>query len=126
MSLNYLIFDHSEDGEGGGNFDAMASVGFDRVAAVQAELLEVLCWAQAEFAHGPGPLEEGFDWDHDLHSQQELTISQALSFDGSTGQLLPGAEQRGAPRYTFSLSLSGSPAFCAALRERFGLDEQGG
>jgi hypothetical protein len=99
-ALNYLIFDHSEDTEGIGTFDAMASVAPSQVALVLEEVAQVLAWAHATFPQGHGPLDEGFAWDHDLQNQQELTVS---------GMLL----------HTLTLSVSGSEAFCQAFRDRF-------
>lgn len=98
--LNYLIFDHSEDTEGLGTFEAMASVTSPHIAAVQDEVAQVLAWAHAAFPQGHGPLEEGFAWDHDLQARQEPTAG-------------------GTPLHTINLSLSGSEAFCRAFRERF-------
>ena len=39
MTLDYLDFDYSEDTEGVGVFDAMASTGAEQVAAVRAEVV---------------------------------------------------------------------------------------
>lgn len=41
MLLHYLNFDYSEDTEGTGTFEAMASVWPDQVAAVHAEIVVV-------------------------------------------------------------------------------------
>jgi hypothetical protein len=62
-------------------------------------------WAQAAFAGLHGALDDGGAWDHDL-------------------QVLPSEANAAvtAGRCSVSLSLSGTPAFCAALRERFRLD----
>ncbi len=97
-TLRYLDFDYSEDTEGIGTFDAMASTAPERSAAVQAEIDAVLAWAEAQFPDMRGALADGADWDFDL---QEL--------------------DEGPDRRTLVLSLSGSEAFCEALRERFGL-----
>ena len=99
MTLRYLEFDQSEDTGGIGTFEAMASTAPDRIAAVEAEIARVLAWARATFPEGPCPLADGAAWDYDL---QEL--------------------DEGPARRTLVLSISGSPAFGAALRERFGLD----
>jgi hypothetical protein len=47
MPLSYLDFDYSEDEQGWGNFDAMASVLPPQRPALQAELAQVLNWAHA-------------------------------------------------------------------------------
>ncbi|AMM26098.1 hypothetical protein [Variovorax sp. PAMC 28711] len=97
-TLRYLDFDYSEDTEGIGTFDAMASTAPDRIAEVQAEIDAVIRWAESVFPDTRGALADGADWDADL---QEL--------------------DDGPDRRTLVLSLSGSEAFCEALRERFGL-----
>ena len=105
MTLHYLDFDYSEDEDGNGCFDALADTPVERHPAVLAEVTLVLDWAQAAFAGQHGALEDGGIWDHDL-------------------QVLPSepSAAAAAERYSVSLSLSGTPAFCAALRERFRLD----
>lgn len=70
MTLNYLIFDASDDGEGTGSWEAMASVRVTDLPAVLAEAQAVLAMAERH-APGPrGPLDEGGVWDADL---QQLT-----------------------------------------------------
>ena len=105
MTLIYLDFDYSEDEDGNGCFDALADTPAERHAAVLAEVALVLDWAQAAFAGQHGALDEGGSWDHNLQ----------IVHDPSSAALAAG-------RCSVSLSLSGSPAFCAALRERFRLD----
>lgn len=102
MSLQFLDFDYSEDPGGGGTFDAMASVRPAQLAAVRAEIAEVLDWAEAAFAGQRAPLDAGGVWDVDL---QERT-------DGASP-----------PWHVLALSVSGSAAFCAAFIQRFGLDD---
>ncbi len=101
MSLQFLDFDYSEDGQGGGSFDAMASVRQAQLAAVRAEIAEVLDWAETTFAGQRAPLDEGGEWDMDL--QERL--------DGATP-----------PWHVLTLAISSSAAFCAAFRQRFGMD----
>ena len=103
--LHYLDFDYSEDEDGNGCFDALADTPAERHTAVLAEVTLVLDWAHAAFAGQHGALDQGGTWDHDL-------------------QVLPGGTSAAvaAGRCSMGLSLSGTPAFCAALRERFRLD----
>jgi len=96
MTLDYLIFDYSEDTDGSGTFEAMASTTPAQAHLARAEAQQVLDWVGQHFPHGPGPLEEGFDWDHDL--------SDTLAADGW---------------HTVTLSISGSPAFCDGFRQQF-------
>lgn len=101
MSLQFLEFDFSEDPEGGGTFDAMASVRPVQLAAARAEIAEVLEWAESAFAGQRAPLDEGGEWDADL---QERTDAASP------------------PWHVLTFSISGSAPFCAALVQRFGLD----
>ena len=50
MTLNYLDFDYSEDTEGVGVFDAMATIGPQQVGAVHAEIEQLIL--QGELAIG--------------------------------------------------------------------------
>ena len=102
MSLSYLDFDFSEDTEGIGVFDAMATVAPQHLAAVQAEVDQVLAWAQATFAGRRGPVEDGGEWDYDLQTWQEPATP-------------------GTPLHTVTLSVSGTAQFCAAFRDEFGI-----
>lgn len=96
--MRFLDFDYSEDPQGGGTFDAMASVRPDQVAAVRAEMAQVLDWAHAAFPGLQASLEEGGEWDFDLQEQQDGAAS---------------------PWHTLTLAVSGTPQFCAAFRQRF-------
>lgn len=104
MTLDYLDFDYSEDTEGIGVFDAMATVRPQQLAAVRAEVEQVLGWANDVFSGRRGPVEDGGEWDYDLQEMQEKDAA------------LPGE-----PRHTMTLSISGTEAFCAAFREAFDL-----
>lgn len=124
--LRYLDFDYSEDGEGTGTWDALASVTPAHWSALRAELLLVLDWAHQRFGGQRGPIEEGGDWDYDLQALQEGACALHLHYTpgepGATGQLQAHGEPHAPERYTVSLSLSGGAAFGAALRAQFALD----
>ncbi|MFZ4287165.1 hypothetical protein [Variovorax sp. HJSM1_2] len=122
MTLRFLDFDYSEDDAGNGVFDALAAVWPDQVATLHAEVTRVLTWAYEQFPDGHGPLDEGGEWDYDLSGTQESSGIQLLTFDVETQSLSITPGQPGRLRYTLSLSLSGTPAFCAALREQFAMD----
>jgi hypothetical protein len=126
MTLRFLDFDYSEDDAGNGVFDAMAAVWPDQLSALQAEITRVLAWAHQQFGYGHGPLDEGGEWDYDLTGSDETSPAQTLVFDVETQVLSKTpVESADTPhsRYTLSLSLSGTPAFCAAFREAFALDD---
>jgi hypothetical protein len=120
MSLRYLDFDYSEDTEDIGVFEAMATTGPQQAAAVQAEIVQVLAWAHEAFPGRRGPVGDG-EWDYDLQAMQELTVPQTLEFDETTRRLEVRTGPAGTPRHTVTLAISGTPAFCAAFRDRFGL-----
>lgn len=123
MALHYLIFDRTDAEDGSGSFDTMASATAAGWPALQAELTQVLAWAHDTFAQGPGPLEEGCDWDLDLQATQETSHTRRLQFDPASRRLSEAGEDgRPTLRHSISLSLSGTAAFCAAFRQRFDLD----
>ena len=123
MALDYLEFDYSEDEEGTGTWDAMASVKAERVPALAAEIEAVLRWASQKFAGRQGAVEEGFDWDYDLQlTDVGAAAAQArITFDAPTRSLCVYVPPAAAPhiRHTVTLTLGGTPAFCAAFRQVF-------
>lgn len=118
--LAFLDFDYSEDDEGNGSFDALASVGASQLVAVQAELSRVLDWADQEFPGGRAPLDEGGTWDHAISAHREVSTPLSVERIGSEWRMTP--QSPGAPRVTISFTLTGTPVFCAAFRHAFGLD----
>ncbi|MEG0002133.1 MAG: hypothetical protein RR720_19800 [Comamonas sp.] len=122
MALDYLDFDYSEDDEGTATWDALASVTTERLPALTTEVEQLLRWASRAFAGRRGPIEEGGDWDFDLHAQQEDGAPLNVRYDESTGRLQLAAAQATGQRTTLGLTLSASAAFSDALRSRFGID----
>lgn len=94
-ALHYLTFEISEDTDGIGTVEGMASTDAAAHAHALAEARAVIEWARAHHPHGPGPLDEGFDWDHDLQVSQ----------DGDW--------------HTVTLTLSGTAAFLEAFQRQF-------
>jgi len=122
MSLRYLDFDYSEDTEDIGVFEAMATTGPQQAAAVHAEIMQVLAWAHEALPGRRGPVGDGGgEWDYDLQAMQELTVPQTLEYDEARGRLEVRTEPACTPRHKVTLTISGTPAFCAAFRDRFGL-----
>lgn len=119
MALNYLDFDYSEDTEDVGMFEAMASTGPQQIAAVHAEIVEVLDWAHATFPGRRGPVGDGGDWDYDLQGMREIASSETIEFDAHTRQLDIRLGPPGSPRHTVTLSITGTREFCEAFRQRF-------
>lgn len=118
--LHFLDFEHTEDEDGNGSFDAMASATPTQLPPLKAEILRVLTWAEAEFPHARGPLESGGEWDFELQGVSEVATTLAVEPAGDELRLTP--RETGAPRVTLSLTLSGSPDFCTAFREAFELE----
>ena len=119
MTLAYLEFDYSEDEEGHGSFDAMAAVAPARLAALQAEIVRVLDWANDRFG-APRPLEEGGEWDCELQGVRERATPLAVRH--ARGSLSLSEQGAGSERIALSLTLTGTPAFCEALRAAFALE----
>ncbi len=122
MTLDYLDFDYTEDEDGHGSFDAMAGVAPAQWPALLAEVQQVLAWAHREFPGARGALEDGGQWDCELQGVCEVPTPLDLRFDEGTGQVKESQGTPGQPRLTLSLTLSGTPAFCAALREAFAIN----
>ena len=97
--LRYLDFDYSEDTEGHGTFDAMASTAPEKTREVLAEIARVLAWADSAFPDARGALDDGAMWDFDLHQAREEPNLDIVTF-----------------------SLSGTADFCAAFCEQFAVD----
>lgn len=122
MTLDYLDFDYSEDEDGNGTWDAMASVAQDRWGALLAEVRHVLQWASQDFAGHRAPLDEGGDWDFDLSAQDDdHQRALLLEWDRTTASLHAQTPPAGSYA-TLTLTLTGNAAFAEALRQTFALE----
>lgn len=122
MALDYLDFEYSEDDEGNGTWDAMASVAEARWPALLDEVRQVLQWAQHEFRGQRAPLDEGGDWDFDLSAQDDDNGSALrVRWDGKARSVDAPAPQAGSYT-TLTLTITGTPAFGDALRATFDLE----
>lgn len=91
MTLQYLLFDASDDGEGTGTWDAMASVQASRLPEVMKEVQAVLAWAEAHSPGPRGPLDDGGAWDADHLVQAEgdwTTVTLTLTGPWAWGEAL--------------------------------------
>ena len=122
MQLDYLSFDYSEDTDGTGTFEAMASVWPEQVPAMHAEIVRVLAWAHQAFPGTRGPVSEGGDWDYDLHGVREFTVPEQIGYDAAARQLVVQAGPPAKPRHTVTLLISARDEFCAAFMQAFGLE----
>lgn len=68
---HHLVFDASDDGEGTGTWEAMASVRPAQLPVLMAEVQAVLDHAQAHSPGPRGPLDAGGVWDADTHVQAD-------------------------------------------------------
>ena len=121
MQLAYLDFDFSEDADGHGSFDAMASAALAQLPALQEEVQRVLHWAHNAFPGQRGAVDEGGDWDFEFQGVQEVATTLDVRYDLQAGRLQLQPGPTGAPRITLSLTLSGTPQFCDAFRRAFSL-----
>ncbi|MBB1162224.1 hypothetical protein [Aquariibacter albus] len=97
-ALRWLVFSLSEGSDGVLGLEAeAASRDPAEAAAIATEAAGVLAWAAEAFPEGPGPVEDGADWDQALSQREE-----------------PGGWQH------LALSLSASPRFLDAFVARFG------
>ena len=117
--LHYLDFDYSEDAQGYGSFEAMASTHSAQVPPVRQEIALVLDWALEAFAGLRAPQDDGGEWDFHLQAQQEWAAAEALDYDAQTRQFSSHLAPAGPARCTVTLSLTGSAQFCDAFRQRF-------
>lgn len=122
MPLHYLVFDFSDEDSGRGSFDAMASVPPGRRAALLAEIAAVMQWSHRTF--GPaGALDDGGEWDYELQALVEPGTPLQIAYEVGRGEVtLSPAPGPGDALTTVTLVLSGSPAFCQAFEDAFGVD----
>lgn len=121
MTLNYLDFDYSEDADGTGTFDAMASVSPAQISALYSEIAALLTWAHTHFPDACGPQEDGGEWQYDLQGVQETSTPLSLEYEPGASSIRTVAGTPLTPRTTVTLSISGGTGFCAALRDSFGI-----
>ena len=125
MNLKLLDFDVTEDAEGVVCWDALACPGPEHNPALLQEVTQVLVWAWRFAAQGPGPLEDGADWDFDLQATLHIEglppAPFPLRFDPDTGSISSPLDLHQKGRIELSLSLSATPGFAQAFREQFDL-----
>ncbi|AOW11824.1 hypothetical protein LPB72_08915 [Hydrogenophaga crassostreae] len=91
MQLNYLIFDASDDGEGTGTWEAMASVRDADWPDAKAEAQAVLSAAMSNEPGPRGPLDEGGAWDADEQTSRDgewTTVTLTLTGPWEWGEAL--------------------------------------
>jgi len=126
--LRWLDFEFSDDGEGTGTFDALASVRPADRDALGADIARVLDWAH-RFGGPRGPVGEGGEWDYDLQRVESAATDATPHYDTSVRRVVwsgGGDDEGGGTRVTVAFTLSGTAAFCDALRAAFGVDDWAG
>lgn len=118
MDLQFLDFDCSEDSEGMVCWDALAQPAARHTPALLQEVTQLLAWAHRFGPQPPGPLEDGADWDFDLHIRCGQAPIQAHWHSASPTLHLSPAPSPG-DEITLSLSISGTPAFAQAFRKHW-------
>ncbi|MBM3397101.1 MAG: hypothetical protein FJY28_00490 [Betaproteobacteria bacterium] len=125
MHLQFLEFDRSEDAEGVVCWDALAQPSAEFTQALLEEVAQVLAWAHRFDTEGPGPLENGANWDFDLQitwlQEGAPPVVAQPRFVPGTGQLTVQPEYQAKQGVALSLTLSGTPNFVHAFCERFAL-----
>lgn len=122
MALDYLDFEYSEDEDGNGTWDAMASVADSRWSALLEEVRQVLHWANHSFRGHRAPLDEGGDWDFDLSAQDDDNgRALRVRWNGQSASMEADTPQAGSYT-TLTLTLTGNAAFGEALRHAFELE----
>lgn len=122
QTLDYLIFDYSEDDEGNATWDAMATLPAGKFAPLLEEVQHVLDWAQRHFAQARGPLDEGFLWDYDLSLRASSGQDMAVAVQWSPVALQFAAPASPQALLTLTLTLTGRADFAAAFSEAFELE----
>jgi hypothetical protein len=125
MQLQFLDFDRSEDADGMVCWDALAQPDPAHNQALLLEVAQVLGWAHRFDTQGPGPLENGANWDFDLQltwippgQPPQVALPR---FVPSTGQLWVVPEAQSRQRMALSLTVSGTAGFVDAFAEQFDL-----
>lgn len=125
MNLHLLDFDCSEDADGVTCWDALAHPSARYTPALLAEVEQLLAWAHGFSPAGPGPLEDGADWDFDLQvklhdpSANPACVTARVRFEPAQSRLLLVPEPTADQRLELGLSLSGTPGFAQAFHERW-------
>ena len=122
LALDYLDFEHSEDGHGLVTLDALASVWPAQLAPLRAELQRLLAWAHAQGRCAA--LDEGGDWDYTLQWLDAGVPDAQIGFDAESGQLWLQPEPclDNGERCTLALTLCLTPAMAQTRGQAFALN----
>lgn len=118
MDLQFLEFDCSEDSEGVVCWDGLAQPAARHRAAMVQEVTQLLAWAHAFSPQTPGPLEDGAEWDFDLHLHAPTSAIQA-HWQAKDNILVFSPVPAENDEIRLSLSISGTAAFAEAFRAQW-------
>jgi hypothetical protein len=93
MQLQFLIFDTSDDAEGTGTWEAMASVREADLQALLDEVQWVLARAHASQPGPQGPLDDGGAWDADEQVSRDgewTSVTVTITGPWAWGEALMG------------------------------------
>ncbi len=123
MTLRFLEFERSDDGEGVTTFEAMASVRAERWPGLLEEAGQLLARLHAAFPQGPTPLDDGGDWDCALEARLEPDRPLDCRFEPASGRLLAQGDIDRAAFHTLTLTLCGREAWAQAFADAWLADE---
>jgi hypothetical protein len=118
MNLQFLEFDCSEDSEGVVCWDALAQPAARHTSALLQEVTQLLAWGHRSSPQAPGPLEDGAEWDFDLHIHKANAPISA-HWDSAHEKLRLSPHALTGDEITLSLSISGTPSFAKAFRDHW-------
>jgi hypothetical protein len=116
MNLQFLEFDCSEDSQGVVCWDALAQPAAHHTPALLQEVTQLLAWAHRFGPQAPGPIEDGADWDYDLHIR---CGNAPITAHWHSAKQTLALSSTPSDEITLSLSISGTPTFAQALREHW-------
>lgn len=89
--MTFLLFDASDDGQGQGCWEAMASVRAERLPQLMAEVDAAVREAERDAPGRRGPLEDGGLWDAVVQAQTEgewTTVTLSITGPWAWGEAL--------------------------------------
>ncbi len=125
MTLRFLEFERSDDGEGVTTFEAMASVRGERWPLLLNEASQLLSAVHGAFPEGPVPLDEGGEWDCALEARLEPDHPIDCRFEPASGLLFAQGDVDSPAFHTLTLTLCGREAWAQAFADAWLADEGG-
>lgn len=121
--LSFLYFEATDNGDDTTTWEAMASVRPAQVAAVWAEVAQVLADVHRRFPQGPHELDEGGDWDMLLTVQHDSDAPAPVDWSPGTGQVVAPPPCTHCRWVCVVLTLACSPAVARVLQTWLAVQE---